>query len=97
MVKQLDVQADFRPHYIEREVVIPVFQYNKPLKQELEEGNVTPELCIDLLECMLLIRNLEEMIVELKENKGRYGQLVSLFMWEHLMYLLVRRRSQQEA
>lgn len=75
MVKQLDVQADFSPHYIEREVTIPVFQYNKTLKQELEEGNVTPELCKDLLECMLLIRNLEEMIVELKENKGRYGQL----------------------
>jgi len=75
MVKQIDVQADFQAHFIERESKIPVFQYNKTLKQELEEGNVTPELCVHLLECMLLIRNLEEMIVELKENKGRYGAL----------------------
>ncbi|HGJ65677.1 TPA: pyruvate dehydrogenase, partial [bacterium] len=75
MVKQIDVKADFNPGFIEREVKIPVFQYTKTAKDELEAGNITPQECIDLLECMLLIRNLEEMIVELKDNKGRYGQL----------------------
>jgi 2-oxoisovalerate dehydrogenase E1 component len=75
MVKQIDVKADFNPGFIEREVKIPVFQYTKTAKDELDAGNITPQECIDLLECMLLIRNLEEMIVELKDNKGRYGQL----------------------
>jgi 2-oxoisovalerate dehydrogenase E1 component len=75
MVKQIDIKADFNPGFIEREVKIPIFQYNKTVKDELEDGNITPEHCIDLLECMLLIRNLEEMIVELKDNKGRYGAL----------------------
>ena len=75
MVKQIDVIANFDPDFIVRDVKIPVFQYNKTVEDELKDGNVTPEFCIDLLECMLLIRNLEEMIVELKDNKGRYGAL----------------------
>jgi len=75
MVKKIDVLAEFQPGFIERKVKIPVFQYSKSLKEELDEGNVTKETCLDMLECMLLIRNLEEMIVELKENKGRYGPL----------------------
>lgn len=75
MVKQIDVRADFQPQFLQRDVKIPAFQYNKMLRQELDEENVTPGFCKNLLECMLLIRNLEEMIVELKENKGRYGAL----------------------
>ncbi|MGB9596971.1 MAG: alpha-ketoacid dehydrogenase subunit alpha/beta, partial [Candidatus Poribacteria bacterium] len=75
MVKQIDVIANFEPDFIVRDVKIPVFQYNKTVEDELKDGNITPEFCIDLLECMLLIRNLEEMIVELKDNKGRYGAL----------------------
>jgi 2-oxoisovalerate dehydrogenase E1 component len=75
MVKQIDVKADFNPGFIERDVKIPVFQYEKTAKDELEAGNITPEHCLDLIESMLLIRNLEEMIVELKDNKGRYGAL----------------------
>jgi len=75
MVKQIDVKADFNPGFIERDVKIPIFQYTKTVEDELKDGNITPEFCLDLLECMLLIRNLEEMIVELKDNKGRYGAL----------------------
>ena len=75
MVKQIDVKADFHPDFIEREVKIPVFQYKKTIEDELKDSSITPEFCLDLLESMLLIRNLEEMIVELKDNKGRYGAL----------------------
>lgn len=75
MVKAIDVLANFQPDIIKRDVGIPVFQYNKTLQQELSEGNLTREMCLDILESMLIIRNLEEMIVELKDNKGRYGPL----------------------
>ena len=75
MVKKIDVLAQFEPAIVKRETEIPVFQYKKSLKDELDEGNITSEKCLDILDCMLLIRNLEEMIVELKETKGRYGPL----------------------
>ena len=75
MVKTFDVMAEFEPGIIEISVNIPVFQYNKPLQEELGAENITREMCLDVLDCMLLIRNLEQMIVELKENKGRYGPL----------------------
>lgn len=75
MVKKMDVLAEFQPGFIERDVKIPVFQYSKSLQEELDANNVTKEMCLDMLDCMLLIRNLEDMIVELKYNKGRYGPL----------------------
>ncbi len=75
MVKKIDVLAEFKPATIKREVEIPVFQYDKTIQEELDEGNITEKMCLDMLDAMLLIRNLEEMIVELKENKGRYGPL----------------------
>jgi 2-oxoisovalerate dehydrogenase E1 component len=75
MVKEIDVLAEFQPGIIKRGAEIPVFQYEKSLEEELDEGNITREMCLDILDAMLLIRNLEEMIVELKESKGRYGPL----------------------
>jgi len=45
----------------------------------LKEKNLTQEMCLDFLKCMLLIRNLEEMIRELNENKGRYGPVKYLY------------------
>ena len=75
MVKKMDVLAEFQPGFVKREAEIPVFQYDKSLKEELDAGNITREMCLDILDSMLLIRNLEQMIVELKENKGRYGPL----------------------
>lgn len=80
MVKAIDVLAEFQPCIIERDIKIPVFQYDKSLQEELDERNITREMCIDMLDAMLLIRNLEEMIVELKDNKGRYG-LLRQFMY----------------
>ena len=79
MVKEITITPDFTPGFVEVGGKIPKFQYQKSLKQELDEGNLTQEMSLDLLECMLLIRNLEEMIVELRENKGRYGPIKYLF------------------
>ena len=69
MVKKIDVLAEFHPGIIKREVEIPVFQYGESLQEELDGGNIDREMCLDILDSMLLIRNLEEMIVELKESK----------------------------
>ncbi|TKJ48006.1 pyruvate dehydrogenase [Candidatus Aerophobetes bacterium Ae_b3a] len=79
MVKEITIAPDFRPGFVEVGGKIPKFQYQKTLKQELKEGNLTKEMCLDFLKCMLLIRNLEEMIRELNENKGRYGPVKYLY------------------
>lgn len=79
MVREITIAPDFRPGFVEVGGKIPKFQYQKTLKQELKEGNLTQEMCLDFLKCMLLIRNLEEMIRELNENKGRYGPVKYLY------------------
>lgn len=79
MVTEITIAPDFTPGFIEVGGRIPKFQFQKPLKQELNEGNLTQEMCLDLLKCMLLIRNLEEMIRELNENKGKYGPVKYLY------------------
>lgn len=79
MVREITIEPDFRPGFVEVGGKIPKFQYEKPLRQELNERNLTQEMCLDLLKCMLLIRNLEEMIQELKENKGKYGPIKYLY------------------
>jgi len=79
MVKEITITPDFTPGFVEVGGRIPKFQYQKSLKQELDEGNLTHEMSLDLLKCMLLIRNLEEMITELRENKGKYGPIKYLF------------------
>ena len=79
MVREITIAPDFRPGFVEVGGKIPKFQYQKILKQELKEGNLTQEMCLDFLKCMLLIRNLEEMIRELNENKGRYGPVKYLY------------------
>ncbi|MBA7668025.1 hypothetical protein ES703_76128 [subsurface metagenome] len=79
MVREITIAPDFRPGFVEVGGRIPKFQYQKTLKQELNEGNLTQEMCLDFLECMLLIRDLEEMIRELNENKGRYGPVKYLY------------------
>ncbi len=80
MVKEIVVLPDFTPGFVEVKNKIPKFQYKKSLQQELREGSLTREECVDLLKCMLLIRNLEEMILELRENKGRYGPMRYLYI-----------------
>ncbi len=67
MVKELDVILDFSP----REATfnsIPVFQYQKGLKEELETGFAKDDI-FRILECMVTVRSFEEMIVDLKGGK----------------------------
>lgn len=80
MPKEINVFPEFEPGYIEVGGKIPKFQYDKTLKKELEEGNITKEESIDLFKCMLLIRNFEEMIYELRVNKGKYGPIRYLYI-----------------
>ncbi|MFN3699142.1 MAG: pyruvate dehydrogenase, partial [Dictyoglomus sp.] len=80
MPKEINVFPEFEPGYIEVGGKIPKFQYKKTLKEEFKEGNITKEESIDLLECMLIIRNFEEMIYELRVNKGKYGNIRYLYI-----------------
>jgi len=80
MVREILVLPDFTPGFVEVGGKIPKFQYKKSLKEELREKSLTKEDLVDLLKCMLLIRNFEEMIRELREKKGRYGSLKYLYI-----------------
>lgn len=80
MVKELLLSPDFTPGFIEVGGKIPKFQYQKLLQKEIKEKNISKEECIDILKCMLIIRNFEEMICELREKKGRYGSLKYLYI-----------------
>ena len=80
MVKEIVLLPEFTPGFVEIKNKVPKFQYRKVLGEELREENLTKEECIDMLKCMLLIRNFEEMICELRENKGRYGPMKYLYI-----------------
>lgn len=80
MVKEIILLPEFTPGFVEIKNKVPKFQYRKLLREELKEENLTKEECIDMLKCMLLIRNFEEMIYELRENKGRYGPMKYLYI-----------------
>ena len=80
MVREILVLPDFTPGFVDVGGKIPRFQYKKSLKQELKEEGITKDDCIDMLKCMLFIRNFEEMILELREKKGRYGPLKYLYI-----------------
>ncbi|MCS7202315.1 MAG: dehydrogenase E1 component subunit alpha/beta [Dictyoglomus sp.] len=80
MPKEINIFPEFEQGYIEVGGKIPKFQYNKTLREELDKGNITKEESIDLLKCMLLIRNFEEMIYELRVNKGKYGPIRYLYI-----------------
>ena len=86
MVREITILPNFAPRFIKKKYEIPVFQYQKSLKEELEEKNLTEKDCLDILKCMLYIRNFEEMIQELREKKedtvlfvtSTLGQLIFL-------------------
>ncbi|MCK4522903.1 pyruvate dehydrogenase, partial [Candidatus Aerophobetes bacterium] len=80
MVREIILLPEFAPGFVEIKDKIPKFQYRKSLAEELRKKDLTREKCIDLLKCMLLIRNLEEMICELREKKGRYGPMKYLYI-----------------
>ncbi len=65
MVRELIVMPDFEPTFLEF-AKIPVFQYRKTVKDELESGTLTEADALDALEWMLSIRAFEEMIVALR-------------------------------
>ena len=64
MVKEIDLEYKIKPDKIIFSS-IPVFQYNRTLHQEVSEGNLKRKECMDLLEQMLMVRSLEEMLVEI--------------------------------
>ncbi|MFQ6066316.1 MAG: pyruvate dehydrogenase complex E1 component subunit beta [bacterium] len=80
MIREIVLLPEFKPGFVEIKNKIPKFQYRKSLAESLRETDLTKEKCIDLLKCMWLIRNLEEMIFELRENKGRYGDMKYLYI-----------------
>jgi 2-oxoisovalerate dehydrogenase E1 component len=80
MPKEINIFPEFDYGYIEVGGKIPKFHFNRSLKDELEKGNITREESIDLFKCMLLIRNFENMIYELRVNKGRYGPIRYLYI-----------------
>lgn len=80
MPKEINVFPEFASGYIDVGGKVPKFQFSRSLKEDLESGNVTKEESIDLLKSMLLIRNFEEMIYELRANKGRYGSTRYLYI-----------------
>lgn len=52
---------------------IPIFNYQKTLAQEVKENSMTRKECLSLLEQMLMIRTLEEMLVQI--SSGLYKPL----------------------
>jgi len=67
MPKGIDVLPDFKPGMLSFKS-IPLFQYSKTLKDELEDG-YTAEEALDHYELMLLVRHFENIIVEMKSQK----------------------------
>ncbi|NQS89060.1 pyruvate dehydrogenase [Patescibacteria group bacterium] len=80
MVREVVLLPEFTPGFVEVKNKIPKFQYGKSLPEELRKKTLTKQECIDLLKCMLLIRDFEEMICELRENKGKYGSMKYLYI-----------------
>ena len=67
-----DLRPDFRPFEIDCGT-IPGYRFQGNLRTELEAGRIEAETAIDLLEDMLMIREMEEMIVNVRS--GAYEPL----------------------
>jgi 2-oxoisovalerate dehydrogenase E1 component len=65
VVREIPVLPDFRPGELQLPS-IPVFQYSKTVKDELQAGTLTPADALDMLEWMFSVRAFEEMIVALR-------------------------------
>ena len=72
MVKELMLNIKIKPENLTFPN-IPIFIYQKTLLQEVEENDITRKECLSLLEQMLMIRTLEEMLVQI--NSGLYKPL----------------------
>ena len=62
-----DLRPDFRPFEIDCGK-IPGYRFKGNLRTELEAGRIEAKTAIDLLEDMLMIREMEEMIVKLRSG-----------------------------
>ncbi len=67
MVTELKTLPDFKPRKL-RFKTIPVYQYDKDLKAELEAGTIDAETAKFLYEQMLAVRAFEEMILALRSQ-----------------------------
>jgi 2-oxoisovalerate dehydrogenase E1 component len=67
-----DTTPDFTPFELDCGR-IPAYRFQANLRSELEAGRISPGLAVELLEDMLMIREMEEMIVKLRS--GAYGPL----------------------
>ncbi len=67
MVKEINVECAFESGKLTFGE-IPVFQYSRSLKEELDSGNTSREELTNILEQMLMARCVEEMIAEIKQN-----------------------------
>ncbi|MFP4176199.1 MAG: pyruvate dehydrogenase complex E1 component subunit beta [Candidatus Brocadiia bacterium] len=68
MVREISVHPEFEPKTLEFPD-IPAFQYDGSLDEEIEQGHITEERCLDLLEWMLSIRAFEQMILALRHQQ----------------------------
>lgn len=60
-----DLGPDFKARSVKPEA-IPGYQYDKSLKEEFNAGRVDQKEALNLYECMLVIREFEEMILKLR-------------------------------
>jgi len=67
MVLKIPALPDFNSRTLEFNP-IPVFAYDKSLKQEIDDGTTTPEEAIKMFEQMLSIRTFEEMILQVRNQ-----------------------------
>lgn len=65
MVREISVLPQFEPTELELRK-IPVFQYRRTLRDELEAGVLTGADALDMVEWMMSVRALEEMILALR-------------------------------
>ena len=79
MVKEINVLPEFEKGVVKVGGDIPKFAYQGTVRGEIEAGRLTRDLAVDLLKCMLAARNVEDMLVELRLNKGRYGPVRFLY------------------
>jgi TPP-dependent pyruvate/acetoin dehydrogenase alpha subunit len=85
MVKEIELKSEIKPGKINFSA-ISVFHYNRTLQQEVDEGYTNRKVCLEMLEQMLMIRTLEEMLVEI--IGGTYKPLPS-FKYVGLTHLSI--------
>ena len=67
MVLEIPALPDFTPVTLTFES-IPAFNYSKTLKQEIQDGSITPAEALWLYEQMLCVRTFEEMIIAVRNQ-----------------------------